>query len=108
MEYEENIRAILETNFSETKEEIIDIALKLIVALKPTMAVVETNNKPIDNKQHEVELKKVVCLIKAAYENDKDKFNQEVEELIKELWDSNMEVADYLSGLRYNNGWTPM
>ena len=62
-----------------------------------------------DNKQNEVELKQVVSMVRAFYENDKERFNQEVEELIKQLWDSHEQVADYLSGLRYNtNVWVPM
>lgn len=62
-----------------------------------------------DNKQHEVPLKLVVDMARAFYEKREDRFNEDVEELIKQLWDSNMEVADYLSGLRYNtNLWVPM
>lgn len=34
MSFEENVRAILNCNFSETKEEIIDIAVKRICELK--------------------------------------------------------------------------
>ena len=72
-------------------------------------STVETTKESTDNKQHTVALKQVVSMVRAFYENDKDKFNQEVEELIKELWDSNMDIADYLSGLRYNtNLWIPM
>ena len=34
MSYEENIRAILESNFSQTKDELIDNAVKSILAIK--------------------------------------------------------------------------
>lgn len=69
----------------------------------------EIPDKPSDNKQHEVPLKLVVDMVRAFYENRTDRFNEDVEELIKQLWDSNSEVADYLSGLRYNtNTWVPM
>lgn len=69
----------------------------------------EIDSQPTDGKQHEVPLKLVVSMVRAFYENDKDRFNENVDELIKQLWDSNMEVADYLSGLRYNtNTWIPM
>lgn len=39
MYYEENIRAILESNFSQAKDELIDIAVKNILAIKQDRSV---------------------------------------------------------------------
>ena len=81
-------------------------AVSNVVMSCPTAEIV---SKPVDNKQHEVPLKLVVDIVRAFYEKREDRFNEDVEELIKQLWDSNFEVAEYLSGLRYNtNTWVPM
>lgn len=81
-------------------------AVEKVVSDCPTAEIIKESG---DNKQNEVELKQVVSMVRAFYENDKDRFNQEVEKLIEQLWDSHEQVADYLSGLRYNtNVWVPM
>lgn len=81
-------------------------AVENVVSDCPTAEIIKESS---DNKQSEVELKQVVSMVRAFYENDKDRFNQEVEKLIEQLWDSHEQVADYLSGLRYNtNVWVPM
>ncbi len=84
----------------------IEQAIRRVVSDCPTAEVIK---EPGENKQNEVELKQVVSMVRAFYENDIDRFNQEVEKLIEQLWDSHEQVADYLSGLRYNtNVWIPM
>lgn len=40
MSYEENVRAILECNFSGFKDEIIDRAVKMIIELEPKQIVI--------------------------------------------------------------------
>ena len=44
MTYEENVRAILECCFSESKDEIIDRAVKCIMAIKPEPVTIPTPN----------------------------------------------------------------
>lgn len=46
--YEENVRAILECCFSQSKDEIIENAVKAIVALKCEPIVVNPAPNPID------------------------------------------------------------
>ena len=48
MSYEENVRAILECCFSQSKDEIIENAVKCIVALKCEPIVVNPTPNPID------------------------------------------------------------
>lgn len=46
MSYEENIRAILQCCFSQSKDEIIEIAVKAIAALKVGPVVVDPVSTP--------------------------------------------------------------
>lgn len=46
MTFEENVRAILNSNFSETKDEIIDNAVKLICKLKLRGEWIEQGHYP--------------------------------------------------------------
>ncbi len=48
LSFEENVRAILECCFSQSKDEIIDNAVKCIVALKCEPIVVNPAPNPID------------------------------------------------------------
>lgn len=46
--YEENVRAILQCCFSQSKDELIETAVKAIVALKSEPIVVNPTPNPID------------------------------------------------------------
>lgn len=52
MSYEENVRAILQCCFSQSREDLIETAVKAIVALKPEPVVVNPVNPGITLPYH--------------------------------------------------------
>lgn len=47
MSYEENIRVILQACFSQSKDELIEVAVKAIVAIRPESVIINPSN-PLD------------------------------------------------------------
>jgi len=47
MSYEENVRAILQCCFSQSKDEVIESAVKAIVALKPDSVFIPQPQTPL-------------------------------------------------------------
>ena len=44
MSYEENVRAILQACFSQSKDELIEVAVKAIIALKQESIIINPTN----------------------------------------------------------------